>query len=231
MTGQERRVSKEVMRSAWACLLLVTTTSCATTIYRLDGEFATEAGRADNDCERKDWLVVAPTRAEVVPEGSKTAVPRDDAYGLYRIGADGPESIVGLRDDLTPYGAPALLDRKAEEVSPYDTKRIVAASLGAAGVVALAVGAVVFVNAFQTVKTGNEEEQVINGTQVTTGAILAGLGLGLGIAGIAVSPTHEQRSRANASRYVFFPEDLPEQELLDIVGKHNSDIAERCEAP
>jgi hypothetical protein len=212
-------------------LLLVTTTSCATTIYRLDGEFATEAGRADNDCERKDWLVVAPTRAEIVPEGSKTAVPRDDGYGLYRIGDDDPESIVGLREDLAPYGAPALLDRKAEEVSPYDTKRIVAASLGAAGLVALAVGTVVFVNSFQTVKTGNEEEQVTDGPQAVTGAILAGAGLGLGIAGVAVSPSHEQRSRAHASRYVFFPEDLPEEELLDIVGKHNGNVGDRCQAP
>jgi hypothetical protein len=88
-----------------------------------------------------------------------------------------------------------------------------------------------FVNGFKSQRSGSGETQSIDKTQVTTGAIVAGIGLGLGIAGVAVSPTHEQRSRANAARYVFSPDEIKEDELLGIVGQHNQSIQDRCQAP
>jgi hypothetical protein len=211
-------------------LLLVLTTSCATTVYRLDGEFQTPAGRAENECEKLDWLVVAPTRAEIVPEGARVSVARDDAVGLYQVGGDSPRSITGLQQELAPHGGEDILAQKAEVTDRYDRKRIVSGSLGVAGVVGLTVGSILFVQAFETVETGNnEEEQRINGGRLTTGVVLGLVGLGLGVAGIAVNPSHEERTRANAARYVFTPDDLPREDVEEIVGAYNQRVRARCE--
>jgi hypothetical protein len=210
-------------------LSLLVTTSCATTVYRMDGEFKTPAGRAKNECEKDGWLVVAPTRAEIVPEGHKTSETRDDGVGLYRVGDDSPESLTGLNTALAPHGGKDILADKSKAVEPYDQKRIISGSLGVAGVVALSVGSVLFVQSFETVEMGNnEEEQRINSSKLTTGVVLGLVGLGLGIAGIAVNPTHEQRTRANATRYVFTPDDLPREDVQEMVGHHNEKVRDRC---
>ncbi len=211
--------------------LLSLNSGCATTVYRMDGEFSTAAGRAKSACETKDWLVIAPTRAEVVPEGKKVSVSRDDGVGLYHVGSDSPESLTALSGVLAPHGGADILDRKVEETKPYDQKRIISASLGVAGVVALTIGTVLMVQSFQTVKRGNEEEQETNKGKLTAGGVVDLVGLGLGIAGIAVNPTQEQRTRANATRYVFTPDDLPREDVQKIVGGYNESIRERCEPP
>src|SRR5690606_39870010 len=99
------------LRSA-GVLLLVLTNSCANTVYRMDGEFETPAGRASTECEKRDWLVVAPTRAEIVPEGSNRSVTEDDGVGLYGVGDDSPVSIIAIGDELAPHGGKDILQRK-----------------------------------------------------------------------------------------------------------------------
>lgn len=205
---------------------------CASTVTRLDGEFATPAGRARDACERADWLVVAPTRAEVVEAGAKTAMPRDDGAALYRVGDKEPQSIIALGETLTH--PPPRFDEHAEHVRKYDTKRIVAAGLGTAGVIAIGVGTALFISAFRSERVQNpdgtsDEEQRINGGRAATGGITVGLGLGLGIAGIAVNPSHAERSRAEAARYVFLPPTDSRDSVLDYAERHNQAVRERCE--
>src|SRR5260221_4085969 len=73
--------------------------SCASTVYRTPGEPITPGGTARSACESEDWLVLAPTRAEVADEGKGTSHPVS-GLGLYRVGSDSPESIPSL--DLPP---------------------------------------------------------------------------------------------------------------------------------
>ena len=211
-----------------ASLALLSTSGCASTVYRLDGEFETPAGRADGPCETQDWLVVAPTRAEIVPEGSKVSVAEDDGVGLYRVGDDAPQSITGLSGQLAPHGGSDVLARKVEAMQSYDQRRIISGSLGVAGVTTLVIGAVLFTQSFQTVDRGGEEEQQIDSARLTTGAVLAFLGLGMGIAGVVVNPSHEERTRANATRYVFTPEDLPREDVQAMVAGYNQSVRGRC---
>src|SRR5690606_8148072 len=219
-------ISCRFMRSfaCLAALALLSTSGCATTVYRLDGEFETPAGRAAGPCEVRDWLVVAPTRAEIVPEGSKRSITEDDGVGLYRVGEDAPQSITGFSDQLSPYGGRDVMARKVEAVQAYDRKRIISGSLGIAGIATLAIGGVLFTQSFQTVESGGEEEQRIDSARLTTGAVVALLGLGMGIAGVVVNPSHEERTRANATRYVFTPEDMPREEVQAMVGGYNEDV-------
>src|SRR5690606_41276172 len=109
-------ISCRFMRSfaCLAALALLSTSGCATTVYRLDGEFETPAGRAAGPCEVRDWLVVAPTRAEIVPEGSKRSMTEDDGVGRYRGGEDAPEAIPGFRNQRSPSGGRGVKVRKAE---------------------------------------------------------------------------------------------------------------------
>lgn len=213
-------------------VLLLLTTGCASTVYRLDGEFETPAGPAANPCETKDWLVVAPTRAEVVPEGGRVSQAEDDGVGLYHVGSDSPESITGLKNDLEKHGGKDILSEKAEIVQPYDQKRIISGSLGVAGVGALVIGSVLMVQSFETEESANhDEEQSINAGKLTVGAIVMAVGLGLGVAGVAINPTHAERTRASAKRYVFMPDELPRQDVEKIVGGYNEDVRERCAKP
>ena len=225
----QKTMRPSVLLNTLATAALLLSNGCATTIYRLDGEFETPAGRAKNACEKSDWLVVAPTRADIVPEGRKVSEPKDDGVGLYEIGSDSAESLTGLKDELSPHGGSDILAQKAEVVDPYDGKRMISGSLGVAGVIGLTAGTLLFVQSFETVQTGNnEEEQRINSTRLTTGVVLGLVGLGLGIAGIAVNPTHEERTRANAARYVFSPDEMPREDVEAMVGSYNESVRDRC---
>lgn len=206
---------------------------CASTVARLDGEFSTPAGRARNACERADWLVVSPTRAEVVEPGAKTATARDDGAAIYRVGDKEPRSIIALGEKLAD--PPPRYQEHVEQVGKYDTKRIVAAGLGTAGVIAIGVGTALFITAFKSERVQNpdgtiDEEQRIGGGRAAAGGITVGLGLGLGIAGIVVNPNHAERSRAEAARYVFLPPTDPRDSVLGYADRHNQAVRERCES-
>src|SRR5258708_4096571 len=88
----------QLMRGVCALVLLTFCSGCATTVHRMDGEFPTSAGTAKTDCEKQDWLVVSPTRAEFVDKQGVHSETRDDGVGLYRIGQSKPLSIPGLSD-------------------------------------------------------------------------------------------------------------------------------------
>ncbi|HMJ14944.1 MAG TPA: hypothetical protein VK524_26205 [Polyangiaceae bacterium] len=186
----------------------------------------TAVGPANTLCEKDEWLVMAPTRAEFSEEGATTTQKRDDGAGLYRVGSSDPESIPALSDEFPDS---EMVHRHRSAVKGHDDKRLLAASLGAAGVIALGVGTLLFVSSFETKRSGSEESQELNGGRaLASGLVFAG-GFGLGIAGIAVNPSQAERSRADASRHVFFgPEDDPSQ-VQDLVVRHNKQVRERCE--
>src|SRR6188472_244953 len=92
-------VPERSMRGVCALVLLTLSTGCATTVHRMDGEFPTSAGVAKTDCEKQDWLVVSPTRAEFVDKHGVKSEQRDDGVSLYRIGESRPVSIPSLADD------------------------------------------------------------------------------------------------------------------------------------
>src|SRR5258705_5475355 len=135
------------MRGVCALILLTFGSGCATTVHRMDGEFPTSAGTAKSDCEKQDWLVVSPTRAEFVDKHGVRSETRDDGVSLYRVGASRPVSIPSLSDDMG--GGPSFA-RHADAVRSYDTKQLIAAGLGVAGTIAVAVGTILFVSAFGT---------------------------------------------------------------------------------
>lgn len=216
------------MRAWWVVPLALCSFGCASTVARLDGEYATPAGPPRSDCEKQGWLVLAPTRAEIFDDKGRRAALRDDGFGLYRIGGTEPESIPGAADELGPE-SPSFA-RHAEAVRPHDTKQLVAGSLGAAGVIAIAVGTIVFVSAFETERRGSEEEQQIDGAQAAVGGVLVGAGFGLGIAGLSVNPGQAERSRAAADRYVFLPPADSRAQLEGVVARHNQRVRERCNA-
>jgi len=56
-----------------------------------------------------------------------------------------------------------------------------------------------------------------------------GAGFGLGIAGISVNPGQAERSRAEASRFVFFPPDEPKADVVEMTGRYNQAVRDRCE--
>ena len=66
----------------------------------MDGEFPTAAGVARSECEKQDWLVASPTRAEFVDKHGIRSESRDDGIGLYHVGASRPTSIPSLSDDM-----------------------------------------------------------------------------------------------------------------------------------
>jgi hypothetical protein len=215
----------------FAALALIAVTGCASTVHRLDGEYPTPSGRAGTACEKQDWLVVAPTRADIVEEGHKSPTIRDDGAALYKVGEDFPESITGMEDELGRH-APETFARHADAVSSYDTKRIVAGSLGAAGIIAIGVGTGIFIGGFGE-EQRNADGMVINDStddsQIITGAVTVGIGLALGIAGIAINPRYPERSRGDAARYVFLPPEDSRDLAVDLAEKHNQAVRERCE--
>lgn len=211
--------------------IVLSITGCANTVFRIEGEPRTPEGPATTECEKAGFLVIAPTRAEIADEGSKISHPRE-GEGIYNVGGKDPQSIVDLRD--TTATSP-ILDRKEQELEPYERRKIIAASLGAAGVIAMTVGTVLFITAFGSEEKVNpdgtrEEEQKIDGTKAGIGGALVGVGFGLGISGLVVNPSHAARTRANAARYVFLsPNDDPE-EVNRLVSRHNTAVRRRCEA-
>lgn len=193
----------------------------------MDGEFPTKIGPAKTECEKQDWLVVSPTRAEFVDKHGVKSQTRDDGVALYRVGQSSPVSIPSLSDDMG--GGPSFV-RHSEGVRSHDTKQVVAGSLGVAGAIAVAVGTILFVSAFekQNDASGNPEQH-INGPKLAGGGITVGVGFGLGIAGIAVNPGQAERSRAEASRFVYFPPEDPKDDVVEMTGRYNQAVRDRCE--
>jgi hypothetical protein len=211
-----------------ACLCL--TVGCATTVTRLDGEVKTGAGPARSACEQESWLVIAPTRTEIVEPGHKTPTPRNDGLGLYRVGSRSPESIPALADDLDR--DPMVLTHEAR-VRDHDDRRVLAAGLGAAGIIALGIGTALFISSFETETVtgangiGEEKQNINSGRAVAGGLVFAG-GFGLGIAGIVVNPSQAQRSEADAWRSVFMPPDDSPEEVKRLIQTHNEGVRKRC---
>ena len=192
----------------------------------MDGEFPTSAGTAKTECEKQDWLVVSPTRAEFVDKHGSKSETRDDGISLYRVGASRPVSIPSLSDDMG--GGPSFV-RHAEGVRSHDTKQVIAGSLGVAGSIAVAVGTILFVTAFETQTVNGDEQQVVNTGRVVGGLVTVLGGFGLGIAGIAVNPGQAERSRAEASRFVYFPPEDPKEDVVEMTGRYNQAVRDRCE--
>lgn len=215
------------MRGVGALILVTLGTGCATTVHRIDGDFPTRAGVARSECEQRDWLVVAPTRADFVDKHGIKSQTRDDGVALYRIGASRPESIPSLSDDMG--GGPSFV-RHAQAVKSHDTKQLIAGGLGVAGAIAIAVGTVLFVNAFSTQRSSSgAEEQKIGAGQAVAGGITIATGFGLGIAGINVNPGQAERSRAEAARFVYLPPEDARADVLEMTGRYNQAVRDRCE--
>lgn len=210
-----------------ACLA----SGCATSVHRLGGELPTSAGHPATGCERSEWLVVAPTRAELFDRDNQRPLTRDDGVALYHVGEEDPETL----SDLTPMMATdgARFARHGELVHDHDQRQVLAGALGVAGVITIAIGTIVFINAFDTKKTTNEfgaveEEQSLDGGKAALGGVLAGVGFTLGGAGIALTPSHTARAQAEADRYVLFPPIDPSDKVVDAVGRYNQRVRERC---
>lgn len=215
------------MRGLSVLVLLAFASGCATTVHRMDGDFPTSAGPAKTECEKQDWLVVSPTRAEFVDKNGVKSETRDDGVGLYRVGASKPVSIPSLSDDMG--GGPSFA-RHAEGVKSHDRKQVIAGSLGVAGTIAVAVGTILFVSAFETQSTASgDQEQKINTGRAVGGLISVLGGFGLGIAGIAVNPGQAERSRAEASRFVYFPPEDPKEDVVEMTGRYNQAVRDRCD--
>lgn len=194
----------------------------------MDGEFPTKAGTARTECEKQDWLVPSPTRAEFVDKHGAKSETRDDGVSLYRVGASRPVSIPSLADDMG--GGPSFV-RHSDGVRSHDTKQVVAGGLGVASVIAMTVGTILFISAFETQREMNgDEKQVISVPRGAGGAITFGVGFGLGIAGLSVNPGQAERSRADASRYVYFPPEDPKDDVLEMTGRYNQAVRDRCDA-
>lgn len=214
-------------------VLLSLSLGCSTTVMRLGGEVPTASGPAESPCEEEDWLVVAPTRAEIYDEVDDRRV-RDDGVGLYRVGASRPESIASLHEELKP--VPESFARRERIIDKHDQKRWLAAGLGVSGLVAMSVGAVVFASAFQSetvvdpITRSRDERQTNDGTRMVLGSLAIGLGFGLGITGLVINPGQGERSRADAARYVFLPPEEPQEGIVELTDTHNQRVRERCRA-
>ncbi len=201
---------------------------CSLSVSRLDGKIQTPAGPARTDCEEENWLVLAPTRSILVSNEGTNSEMRRDALGLYPVGGDRPLSITRL--ERQGLGPSPLLPPHREATRKYDRDRMLSLSLGGTGMVLMGVGAAVFAGAFDTVNVGgNEEELQIDKGQSTGGAVLMGVGLGLGIAGLALTPSIGERARAESYRYTFAPENDPREEVIALVATHNEQVRALCE--
>jgi hypothetical protein len=214
---------------AFVGLVAVALAGCGGTVYRLPGEPLTPGGPAETACESEDWLVIAPTRAEVASESKKTSHP-ENGLGIYKVGSSSPESIPSIEGLDSP-----SIQQKRKELEPYDRKQIIAGSLGVAGLIAITVGTILFVNAFETTSTVDamglpREKNSVNGTRAGLGGAFVGVGFGLGIAGLVVNPNNGERTQARATRHVFFnPPDDPKS-VEKLVGDHNAQVRSRCAA-
>lgn len=220
------------MRLGLAACFALATFGCANTIQRLDGEIPLATGPARNACEKKDWLVMAPTSYESSPvghvRGGAVTETKSDGAALYDVGGrdakDLPE--LGPRLDNDP-----ILTRKAEEVAPHDRDRTIAMVMGGLGVAAIGTGTVLFVTGFGEKTNAQGEPETDNDTtQIVAGAITAGAGFIIGIVGLAVNPDSTERAQADASRYVFNPSQDDPRKVKAIIERHNSRVRQRCEA-
>jgi hypothetical protein len=213
------------MRAVCAGLLFVTLgCASAATVTRLAGEFRTPMGPAKGACEDADWLVVAPTRVQLVEQSGLRSTPRDDGVALYKVGASQPESIPSLAPSMEV--ALPDIDEHVDKAHSYDSKTWTAAGLGAAGVIAIGIGAALFVASF---KTDANQQRRIDGTEAGIGSGLVLGGFGLGIAGLALNPGPAERSRAEAARYAFLPPRDSRDNVLTWTESHNQAVRERCE--
>lgn len=214
------------MRLAYLLPFLIATVSCGSTVYRVAGQDIAPSGPARTECEEKQWLVLAPTNARIADPVTKLASTHQ-GLGIYRVGSQEPLDLPDLRTSLPPS---PILERKAHEVEPYDERRYWAIGLGSGGAIAMAIGTMLFVSAFETVKNSQgENQQHIRGGRAAFGAISIGTGFGLGIAGLVVNPNHAARTRANASRYVFLPDQDDPKAVEGLVRQHNDDARDRCQ--
>lgn len=211
-------------------VLLLPALGCASTVSRLPGETPTPAGAAQGSCESSGWLVLAPTRSESVSESRRSSQPRDDGLGVYRVGEQQPESIPSMSEELGPS---PILDRHAAGVRRHDDKQLVAAGLGAAGIIAVGIGTWLFATSFETTTSKKQdgttdESQDIREGRLAGGSVLILGGFGIGIAGIIVSPNAAERAKADQARYVFLPPDDDPETVKSLVGKHNQAVRDRC---
>ena len=211
---------------AGVALLLVLTLGCSSTVHRIGGEVKTPAGKAKTPCEQSGWYVLTPTRVDPVYGTAETAKPERQGIGLYRVGGKTPVSIPAASVDLGP---DPMLDRHSKAVEDYDRDSVLSTAFTGAGLVALTLGTVIFVTAFETTRSGSgEEEQRINSGRAYTGAIVGGLGIGLSITGLVFNPSQAERADAAAARYVFLePEDDPDK-VIHMVAKHNREVSKSC---
>jgi hypothetical protein len=220
-----------VSRACALTLLAVALSGCATTVERLPGPAVAPDTEAQSECESERWLSLAPTRYQE-PSGTSLRA-KNDGLGVYRVGSDDPESIPSLDEELGP--SPEL-ERHAEAVSGHDRDRILAAALGGAGLVALGVGAALFAGSFEThnVRQSDgslKEEHDIESGPAIGGGILIGVGFGLGIAGIIMNPTAQERARADSWRYAFVPDRDDVATVKALVRKHDERARSECAKP
>jgi hypothetical protein len=211
------------MRAACGALLFLSL-GCASTVTRLDGEFPAPIGPAKGACEEADWLVVAPTRVQFVEATGLRSTPRDDGVSLYKVGEKHPQPIPSLAGSMNT-DLPGI-DEHVDRAHSYDTKTWAAAGLGAAGLIAITVGAALFVSSF---KTDANQQQKIDGTEAGIGSGLVLGGFGLGIAGLALNPGQAERSRAEAARYVFLPPKDSRDNVVTWTQSYNQAVRTRCE--
>jgi hypothetical protein len=212
------------------CLVLFgLAAGCASTVQRLGGEVPTRTGPVRNDCEREAWLVLVPTRYQEVNEDGRAISPRNDGLGLYRLGASRPESIPALEREL---GDSPLVDQHAAKVRSYDRQRLASGLFAGAGLVVIGIGTGLFVSAFgerhvmvDGVPTTRQE---VDTTRSIGGAILGGMGLALGIAGLVISPSHAERAEGEAARYAFQPPTDDRNTVRELVAVHNERVRDRC---
>ena len=210
----------------WLCgPLLFLALGCASTVTRLDGEFPAPIGPARGACEQADWLVVAPTRVQLIERSGQRATTLDDSVALYKVGATHPEALPPLADSLR--GELPGIDQRVDQVRSYDRRTWTAAGLGAAGLIAIGVGTALFVSAFKTDPVTDTPHT--DGTQAGVGAGLVLTGFGLGIAGLAINPGQAQRSQAEAARYAFLPPKESRAQVVTWTQSYNQAVRTRCE--
>jgi pantothenate kinase type III len=99
--------------------------------------------------------------------------------------------------------------------------------LGAAGIIAIAVGTALFVSSFKTDPV--TQNQKVDGTEAGLGGGLVLAGFGLGIAGLALNPGQAERSRAEAARYAFLPPKDTRESVVTWTQSYNQAVRDRCE--
>ena len=229
-----RDTSIKSMRALVACSLAFVAMpllGCATTVHRMSGgEVTLPAGDPQNACEKRGWLVLAPTSREVPTKGESVTV--EDGLGMYKIGSTDPESIPGYEEDIGPS---PIVTRHKEGVAPHDRDRIIASGLGVLAVASIAVGSALFVTGLSRTKTVTnpetglrEEEADIDGKKAGWGAGIAVVGgFGFGAAGLTVNPNAAERAEADAWRYVYTPDD-DHAAVKTLINRHNLSVRKRC---